>query len=440
MSSSYAQKSRNAAHGAAKPSSNMQSDDTLSSPFGDDEDYVVVSTQTYNDTPPHRPSLATSDCQFAEPDRSCFSHDALISSSDQLSGYSSYQYQPTIDAEPRPLTLNELKPVERAALVRQSRKLNKILGTTPHIAETTQSSSPRSTPKKLQRRGTLAGSDIRLDRSASMAALNSPPLEPQPGSQWSKPTVSLVAQPFPPTANAKVPVLQLNVAPSSGQGVEAKRQRRLSDSSIASSLLGSTGPHRSGSGTMVARRAAPTDSFDDSQEITLSPKNIKNASGSKVYIPPSPTSPPYISDELRRQQTRARMAKLQQIMGESVPSELVMGTAANANKTRRRRLSMESPTTPTSAMAKSLKHKRSKSLWKKDVDDSLEFDSAPENSWKSHTKSKSQEMPPIEDLLLKQLRNPMNEKQKALNVKRALKMAAVSLCLWVLRLNRQYFL
>jgi hypothetical protein len=120
------------------------------------------------------------------------------------------------------------------------------------------------------------------------------------------------------------------------------------------------------------------------------------------------------------------MAKLQQIMGESVPSELVMGTSANS-MIRRRPLSMQSPTTPTSPAQKSLKHKRSKSLWRKDVDDNLEFDSAPENSSgrNGHSKSKSREMPPIEDLLLRQLQNPMNEKQKALNVKRALKMAAV---------------
>jgi hypothetical protein len=269
----------------------------------------------------------------------------------------------------------------------------------------------------------LAGSDIKLDRSASMATLSSPPLEPPPGSQWSKPAgSSLVATPSF-NANAKVPILQLNVAPSSSQSIEPTRVRRQSDSSVTSSLLSMALP-RSDSGRTISRRPGAIDGFEDSQEIPRSSGNPKSNAHSNMYIPTSPTSPPYVSDSLRRQQTRARMAKLQQIMGESVPSELVMGTSANTRI--RRRLSMESPTTPTAA-TKILKHKRSKSLWRNDTDDALEFDSAPENSYgmKAGSKSNSREMPPIEDLLLKQLPNPMNEKQKALNVKRALKMAAV---------------
>jgi hypothetical protein len=420
MSSSYAKRSQNATHRAAKPSANMYSDGTPTSPSTDNEDYVLVSSPSYDNMTPVRPSLGgSSDYHFSESNHSRVSHDALISNSDPFSGNGTYYQQLPVEAERRPLTLNELNPVERAALVRQSRKLNKILGTTPHIAENLQSSSTRN---RLQRRGTLAGSDIRLDRSASMATLSSPPLEPPPGSQWNKPAgSSLVATPSF-NANAKVPILQLNVAPSS-QSIESKRVRRQSDSSVTSSLLSVTLP-RSDSGRTISRRPGATDRFEDSQEIPRSSGNTKSSTHSNMYIPTSPTSPPYVSDSIRRQQTRARMAKLQQIMGESVPSELVMGTSANTRI--RRRLSMESPTTPTAA-TKILKHKRSKSLWRPDTDDTLEFDSAPENSYgmRGVSKSNSREMPPIEDLLLKQLPNPMNEKQKALNVKRALKMAAV---------------
>jgi hypothetical protein len=66
-------------------------------------------------------------------------------------------------------------------------------------------------------------------------------------------------------------------------------------------------------------------------------------------------------------------------------------------------------------------------MWKKDAKEEAAFDSAPEISRasKGHARSKSS-MPPIEDLLLRQLQTPMSDKQRALNVKRALKMAAVS--------------
>ncbi|KIM32028.1 hypothetical protein M408DRAFT_327389 [Serendipita vermifera MAFF 305830] len=398
----------------------MYNDPTPRSPFSDDDDYVVISRNSYDDTPGFRPSMgSSSDHHYSGANPVRLSQDPLLQPSERYE-----QQQPGSDTERRLLTLNELNPVERAALVRQSRKLNKILGTTPHIAENSPTLSPRNAPNKLQRRGTLAGSDIRFDRSATMAALNSPPLEPPAGSQWGKTATSLVAS---AATNSNAPVLLLNVAPSSGEVVDVKRARRLSDSSVTSSLASfNTGPRRSGSNRLVVKRQTTNDSLEDGQVLILpaAPDASKSrVANSGIYIPPSPTSPPYISDSVRRQQTRARMAKLQQIMGESVPSELVMG--ANADTTRRRRLSMESPTTPVSASTKALKHKRSKTFWRKDFNEPAGFDSAPENSGKGHSKAKSREMPPIEDLLRNQLQIPMDEKQKALNVKRALKMAAV---------------
>lgn len=401
---------------ATNAQSNMYNDPRPKSPFSDDDDYVVISANSYEGIPPFRPSLGSSSDHHSAVSSSRFSQDALLQPQEQLS---QYDHQPNQEAVQRLLTLNELNPVERAALIRQSRKLNKVLGITPHIAENGPVQTTRNAPNKLQRRGTLAGSDIRLDRSASMAALNSPPLDSPAGSQWGKTATSLVAS----STNSNAPLLLLNVAPSSGEVLDIKRARRLSDSSIASSLASlNSGPRRSGSNRLVPKRHATNESFEEGQVIHLPTPSNAQTTNSGIYIPPSPTSPPYISDSVRRQQTRARMAKLQQIMGESVPSELVMGTNADGN--RRRRLSMESPTTPVSA-SKSLKHKRSKSLWRRDISEPTEFDSAPENSGKSHLKSKSREMPPIEDLLRSQLQIPMSEKQKALNVKRALKMAAV---------------
>ncbi|CAG7854141.1 SubName: Full=Uncharacterized protein {ECO:0000313/EMBL:CCA68941.1} [Serendipita indica DSM 11827] len=384
-----------------------------------EEDYVVVSPNPTVDATPFRPSLGDS---FVDSDggHSNQSHDPLI----QTQGnYNSYNLPPDVL---RPLaTENKLNPTDRAALIRQTRKIHKILGEVPQIADV-QALPTRTSSKRLQRRPTLAGSDIKLDRSAAKAAMESPKLEPPPDSSWGKMASSLVATGSAPGVS-NAPVLKLNVVTTPEGTTLAKRARRLSDSSVASSLLSL--PRRSGSSNRIVKPdgSSAQEEGDYARRASKDTKHPKSA----IYIPPSPTSPSGSSSSLQRQQTRARMAKLQQIMGEAVPSELVIKTQPASSVTRRRRLSMESPSEPMPAKVQALKHKRSRSMWKRDLREGSGFDSAPESlatngqSDKGHSKSKSRDMPPIEELLYKQLQVPTSDKQRALNVKRALKMAAV---------------
>lgn len=124
------------------------------------------------------------------------------------------------------------------------------------------------------------------------------------------------------------------------------------------------------------------------------------------------------------------MAKLQRLMGENVPSELVLPTAGRPSTSSRRRLSIDLP-----PIAKDVgrlerpKHKHTKSMWKSK--DDTGFESAPEPEDQLHSKrgkkfgdgsySRSSEDAAGTDVL----RPPLTEKQKALNVKRAMKMAQV---------------
>lgn len=373
------------------------------------EDYVVISKNPHFDVPSSRPSYGAE----SEMSDSRLSHEPLIRSIEP-----SPRYEMSAEAELPLLTSNKLDPLQRAALVRQTRKIHKLLGETPQIAEAPQPIPSRTQVNRLQRRGTLAGSDIRLDRSAAMAALESPSLESPPGPNQGKLASSLVATSPGLGTNVNAPLLKLNVVPSTGEAIPSLRQRRLSDSSVISSLLSF---RRGSNTTAISPPPGNTEHSDGNQAQRYAP-NKSNG----IYIPPSPTSPaPSSTASMQRQQSRARMAKLQQIMGESVPSELVMGTRPNQ---RSRRLSMEARL-GGAPPEQALKHKRSRSIWKRGIKEDAAFDSAPEISRtsKGHARSKSS-MPPIEDLLLKQLHTPMSDKQRALNVKRALKMAAVSSC------------
>lgn len=123
------------------------------------------------------------------------------------------------------------------------------------------------------------------------------------------------------------------------------------------------------------------------------------------------------------------MAKLQRLMGENVPSELVLQTTGRPSTGSRRRLSIDLP-----PIAKDVgrlersKHKHTKSMWKRDTKDDAGFESAPEpedqlrsKRGKKFSDSRSSEDATAIDVL----RPPLTEKQKALNVKRAMKMAQV---------------
>ncbi|KAG8853578.1 hypothetical protein FRB91_004716 [Serendipita sp. 411] len=372
----------------------------------EDDDYVVVPMAGDGSDGEFRPSIGGESMAFSDMGESHQSHDALL----QSQSYTT-PVEMLGDDQRRPLTVNKLNPVERAALVRQTRKIHKILGTAPQIAEALPL-PPRTSSNRLQRRPTLAGSDVRLDRTAALATLESPKFEPPPSSNWGKIASSLVATSSPFGTNA--PILTLNVVPSP---VADRRVRRLSDSSIASSLLSIPGAHRPGS--------VPQPTAGKRNQTTNEGRPSKRPSDEGAYPSSSPISPDPHFESLQKQQTRARMAKLQQIMGESVPSELVLNTQAKDPRHRRRRLSMESPSTETPAKVQALKHKRSRSMWRKE---DVAFDSAPESSPTAKAgkpKPKSEGMPSIEELLYKQLQIPQSDKQRALNVKRALKMAAV---------------
>jgi hypothetical protein len=339
-----------------------RSSNDISSVDADDE-FILVSKDSHLDSAGPRPSLGGESAHYSDMGDSNMSHDPLLSSFNDT-----FEHERQVASDNRPLTMNKLDPVQRAALVRQSRKLHKILGETPQIAEV-PSPSTRPTGNKLQRRGTLAGSDIRLDRKAAMAALESPSLEPPPGSNWGKIASSLVATSPTLATPSNVPLLRLNVVPATEPGMP--RQRRLSDSSVASSALS-------------LRTNRQTDSTHTGQEsvqtlyIAKAAKSPTLSHDAPLYDLSSPITPPsrQKSEYLQRQQSRARMAKVQQLMGESVPSELVLGPTA-ARDLRKRRLSMESPTAPSFSNVQTLKHKRSKSLWRKDFKEAG-FDSAPE--------------------------------------------------------------
>jgi hypothetical protein len=104
------------------------------------------------------------------------SHDPLLSSSRPSLSIPSTAAPPPTDTAGPLLTLNTLDPAERAALIRQSRKLNTVLGATPHIAEAAphprpRGPSPNPNPRFHQRRGTIAGLDtIRRSLSANSAS------------------------------------------------------------------------------------------------------------------------------------------------------------------------------------------------------------------------------------------------------------------------------
>ncbi|CAG8685958.1 11451_t:CDS:1, partial [Acaulospora colombiana] len=348
-----------------------RSSNDISSADADDE-FVLISKDGQLDSARSRPSLGGESAHYSDMGDSNMSHDPLLSSFNDT-----FENERLVASDNRPLTMNKLDPVQRAALVRQSRKLHKILGETPQIAEI-PSPSTRPTGNKLQRRGTLAGSDIRLDRKAAMAALESPSLEPPPGSNWGKIASSLVATSPTLATPSNVPLLRLNVVQATGSS--APRQRRLSDSSVASSALS----------LMTNRQTDSTHTNQESAQTVYTTKAAKSPTvlyDASIYDLSSPVTPPsrQRSDHLQRQQSRARMAKVQQLMGESVPTELVLGPAA-AKDLRKRRLSMESPTAPSFSNVQALKHKRSKSLWRKDFKETG-FDSAPEPMPTSKTHS-----------------------------------------------------
>jgi len=366
------------------------------------------------------------------------SHDPLLSSHPSPSLASRPAVPPT---DSPPLTLNTLDPAERAALIRQSRKLNKVLGATPHIAE--------ANPRPLQRRGTISGPDTVHRSSSAVSASTSV----SRGKVFKSLIVSL------PDAGQivtqKAPFLRIATNSSTPrQPVSPPRRRRLSDTSVSSSATGASFAFAPPSPVHGARpsRSSPSrsrpsqDSFQtpDSQRSPADPPisgsqaslmTIQSIDSSLSLSLASPVFSPRTTEELsslQRQQTRVRMAKLQRLMGENVPSELVLPTAGRPSTGSRRPLSIDLPPIAKDVgRSERPKHKRTKSMWKKDGRDDAGFESAPEPEdqlWSRRGK-KSSDGPyswSSEDAAPTDvLRSPLTEKQKALNVKRAMKMAQV---------------
>jgi len=340
------------------------------------------------------------------------------------------------------LTLNTLDPAERAALIRQSKKLNKVLGATPHIAEA--SGAPL-----LQRRGTLPSPGVARPSPRAAGGSTSSALASRARAAKSL----IVSVPDPGQfATPKAPFLRIATHASTRRPSESPTlRRRASDTSISSSATGAsfafappspvpgTNPHTSSS-------RPSQDSFQtpDSQLSPAGPPSVDGHASLKTTPSidsalslslASPVFSPRTAQELaslQRQQTRARMAKLQRIMGENVPSELVLPPAGRSSTSSRRRLSIDLPPIANDAgrLGRS-KHKRTKSMWKKDSKDDAGFESAPESvgqlGAKRGKKFSDGKYPRSseESGVVNVLQPPLTERQKALNVKRAIKMAQV---------------
>ena len=371
------------------------------------------------------------------------SHDPLLPP--PLSAFPSRTPPPPTDGPL--LTLNTLDPAERAALIRQSRKLNKVLGATPHIAETPTPPRPGANPRLHQRRGTISGPEtVRRSLSATSAS---------PSTSSGKVSKSLVVSVPDPGQfmTPKAPLLRIATnsnASTPRQPTSPSLRRRLSDTSISSSATSASFAFAPPSPVPGAR--PPTSNRLQSSDLIQTPDShmspadppildsqaslmtIQSIDSSLSLSLASPVFSPRTTEELyslQRQQTRARMAKLQRLMGENVPSELVLPTAGRPSTASHRRLSIDLPPIAKNVGLERPKHKRTKSMWKKDSKDEAGFESAPEPEDQLRSKrgkkssdgsySRSSEDAATADVL----RPPLTEKQKALNVKRAMKMAQV---------------
>ena len=344
------------------------------------------------------------------------------------------------------LTLNTLDPAERAALIRQSRKINKVLGATPRIAEAPPQAGS-STRLLHQRRGTISGLEAvhQSSRPATASISNA---------RLSRGKVSrslIVSVPKPgqfATQNAPF----LRIATNSGtpcSPASPSLRRRASDTSIASSATGASFAFAPPSPSPEAKprmsslpQCRPSQDSAQTPDSQMSPADhptfdsqaslVRSIDSSLSLSLTSPVFSPQTTEDLQRQQGRARMAKLQRLMGENVPSELVLPTAGRASTGSHRRLSIDLPPIAKGAgRIETPKHKRTKSMWKKDNKDDAGFESAPESADALRSKQRkkfsgglysrpSEDTAPIDGL-----RPPLTERQKALNVKRAMKMAQV---------------
>ena len=373
------------------------------------------------------------------------SHDPLLSSSRPSLSFPSTA--PPLPTDGPLLTLNTLDPAERAALIRQSRKLNKVLGATPHIAEAPPRPRPGAIPRFHQRRGTISGPEA-VRRSVSANASTS-----ASNAKVSKSLVVSVPDPGQ-FVTPKAPLLRIATNSSTPRGpTSPSLRRRLSDTSISSCTTTASFAFappspvpgtRPSTGNRLHSRISQ-DSFQSPDlhhgfsagpsilDSQTSPMTTQSIDSSLSLSLTSPLFSPRTTEEmssLQRQQTRARMAKLQRLMGENVPSELVLPTTSRPSTSSRRRLSIDLP-----PIAKDLgrpkQHKRTKSMWKNNSKDDAGFESAPEpeDQLRSKRGKKSSDGPYSRSgegaAVIDVLQPPLTEKQKAMNVKRAMKLVQV---------------
>ena len=288
-------------------------------------------------------------------------------------------------------------------------------------------------PKVLARRATLVGEHPLTPRTN--ASWNSNPTAPRS----TKPPLATPSQHSASQSPQRAPLLRLAVA------TPQHNQRRTSGDSFDKP----SGLTRAHSVSSVHSSA--------SQRSTSSATHT-------LHSPTSPTVIGFPGGNLTRQQSRAKMAKITRVMGENVPTDLLMsqmvrspGLSPRPQTSRppsaRRRMSMDvtpvtrtrvdsenltfsrhaSPTTTSSSSQQRPAVNRSRSFWgskkERDESDRIGTQSVPIHQQprsKSTPTSKiepasasTSNIPPIDETFF------LTDQQKALNVKRALKMAQV---------------
>ncbi|KAF8504560.1 hypothetical protein F5888DRAFT_1605573 [Russula emetica] len=196
----------------------------------------------------------------------------------------------TTTITPPPTTTNKLDAVQRARVMRYSRKLGAVLGTTPFLLESCGSTVPatlypasryNSTRSHVKRQHHRQRSDFDGQPRASSESL---PL------------------PFSHTASSSKDSLL-----------------STSDSSVESDLpvVLATKPHRPGANPrpLIFLDSVPLSSFDTHVQAT--PRLTCSTS---LDVPPTPSTPKQLSTAEAR---RRKMARVMRTLGEKVPPELV---------------------------------------------------------------------------------------------------------------------
>ncbi|KIJ58925.1 hypothetical protein HYDPIDRAFT_117060 [Hydnomerulius pinastri MD-312] len=207
-----------------------------------------------------------------------------------------------------PPTTNTLDSQQRARLMRSTRKLGAVLGTTPYLLEgdipvtlLPIGRTKKPTSKALKRQGSIfmhhhaQSLSVTSFSSASTASLHAP-----------SPSASLVSLP-----QSIAPGMQSTESlPVTPPGLSSIRSRKSADKPRPLYLRLNTVP------------VSPT----DNRFASLPPTPSSRASVS--YFPPTPRTPSFSGKPDLAEIRRKRMAKLARHLGENVPAELVFASEA----------------------------------------------------------------------------------------------------------------